>query len=86
MSDMKREQLVGKLVKERPWRCRTVYEVRAVEDFGGKAYALLVWETSWNVPKARWLPLHQLQYYLMVGDVETGRLAPCDWKEVGSCE
>lgn len=82
MSDMKREQLVGKLVKERFERCRTVYEVRAVEDFGGKAYALLVWKTSRNVPKARWMPLDYLRFYLVVGDVETGRLAPCDWKEV----
>lgn len=82
MSDMTQHPLVGKLVKERPCRCRTVYEVRSIEKFDGTPYALLVWKTSWNVPKARWVPLSSLQYYLVVGDRETGRLLPSKWKDV----
>lgn len=82
MSDMTQGQLVGKLVKERYERCRTVYEVKCIEKFNGTPYALLVWETSWYVPKARWVPLSSLQCYLVVGDMEAGRLVSSKWKEV----
>lgn len=83
MSDMTQEELVGKLVKERYGRCRTVYEVRAVEDYGGRPHALLVWVTRWYVPQAQWVPLEQLRHYSVVGDVKTGRRPPSEWEEAG---
>lgn len=76
-------ELVGKLVKERYERCRTVYEVRAVEDYGARPYALMVWKTCWSVPKARWVPLDCICHYLVVGDAQTGRRPPSEWEDAG---